>query len=335
MGRVVRRRQQPRSFGAKVAQWGRAGLGAASAAANAYSASRSFTNQRRNVKHAPGPITGESDYRSVYRRKPMPRRRRRRWVRFTRKVKAVAEKQVAPQFQVLRRDVISASSPDAQNATSVFTVLGSNGIAEADDIFDMMTSAFNMAGTTGLTGATVAGTRIHISGWMAECMINNNTTTTTYIDCYYWRAKKDIPVSYSSINNLVQTGFAQIAQTTVGPTTPNALDIQDYGVTPFQCPLFSQAVQVYKKTRIKLGPNGTAQLELRSGKNHYRKWSYDSAYAFLRGVSEGIYFIHYGTPGTGSPGRRSGATNLTFSVNVNYTWRRMSDDRMSGVAGDD
>lgn len=328
-------------FGA--AKWARRGAAAVRLGTQVYRSFRgngSRSQQQRFVHHAPGPITGESDYRGVYRRKPMPRRRKRGWIKFTRKVKAVAEKQVAPQYQVLRRNVTIATVANTQGGTSLFTILGANGgNQETDDIGDMVSSAFQMAGNQGLETAIPPvreSIRIHISGWLAEIMINCNGTTTTYLDCYYWRCKKDVPRSFINMGDIFTTGFAQMSRpiASAGPASSQTMDITDYGVTPFQCPLFSQCIQVYKKTRIKLAPGGTAQLELRSGKNYYRKFSYDSNFSMLRGVTEGIYFIQYGTPqSVGS--LTSSPTNVSYSVNVNYTWRRMSDDRMTAMVGDD
>lgn len=301
----------------------------------------SGSRTQRGVRHAPGPITGESDYRSVYRRKPMPKRRRRSWVKFTRKVKSVQEKQVAPQFQVIRRSGTAVTGSGGQNISSLFTILGAAGQsgaasnAETDDISDMATSALAMAGSTGITVGSntgLTGIRLHISGWMAEVMINNNGTNTTYLDCYYWRAKKDVPKDLDNMDKLLNRGFSQLNVPLAGAAT-TALGYTQYGVTPFQCPLFSQCFQVYKKTRIKLGGGGTAQLELRSGKNYYRKMSYDHQFSYVRGASEGILFFQYGTPNTLNP--IASPTDISYSVNVNYTWRRMSDDRMTGGVGTD
>lgn len=268
----------------------------------------------------------------------MPKRRKRRWIKFTRRVKSVQEKQVAPQYHVIRRAGQATSGPAGQNFSSLFTILGGAGQSvatpnpETDDILDMATHATSMAGTTGLVGSGVTGIRLHISGWMAEVMINNNGSNTIYLDCYYWRTKKDVPKDLDNLDKVFARGFAQLAVPATAPVT-TALSATQYGVTPFQCPLFSQCFQVYKKTRIKLGGGGTAQLELRSGKNYYRKMSYDINFAYLRGVTEGIVFFQYGTPSLTSP--VTTGTDVSYSVNVNYTWRRLSDDRMSGGVGTD
>lgn len=328
------KRRRSSNYGSRnVSKWAR---GAALAGKAAYKIARSYTNTRQNVRSAPAPITGESDFRGVYRRRPMPKRRRRSWVKFTRRVKAVAEAQVASQFQVLRRNTTIATGSAGQNFTSLFTVLGGNGgNSETDDIADMAASALAMAGTTGTTGTTLtsAGIRLHISGWMAEVMINNNSNVTTYLDCYYWRTKKDVPTTYANVGAVLNVGFSQLFVPSATPAN-TALTMTQYGVTPFQCPLFSQCFQVYKKTRIKLGGGGTAQLELRSGKNHYRKFGYDTNFSFLRGVTEGILFVQYGTP-NGTTDLIAGPTNVSYSMNVNYTWKRMSDDRMGGGIGTD
>lgn len=334
----MKRKSYDNSWAGRAQKFARTSYKVARAVAPLYKTYRGYTNTKGSVRHAPGPITGESDYRSVYKRKPFPRGRKKRWIKFTRRVKAVAEKLVAPQQMVCRRNATIVSAIATQATTSLFTVLGSfGGNDETDDLRQMYENVFNLAGTTGTVGTTllVNSMRVHITGWLAEIMIANNASNVTYIDCYYWRCKRDVPNAYNNLGDIFTGGFTDMAQTTVGASTsaPQKMDINDYGVTPFQCHLFSRCFQVYKKTRVKLAAGGTCQLELRSGKNYYRSASFDRNYTFLKNCSEGIFFVQYGSPGATAP--VTSTTNVQYSMNVNYIYRRMSDDRMTGVVGDD
>ncbi|AXH77345.1 MAG: putative capsid protein [Cressdnaviricota sp.] len=306
------------------------------AAGTAFRAYRSFTRSGTRTKRgaAPAPITGESDWRSTYKRRRMPVGRRKRWVRFVRRVKAVVEKQVSPQFNVLLRQIQATTVDQRQAAISIHTVLGANGQGSNQGTMDLsylFDRAFVLADTSGVTGPAKEQMRIHITGWMIETSIRNFGLNTTYIDCYYWRTKRDVKTGESSAT-LFEDSVAQVAQNdTGGVDMTSAL----YGVTPFQGVLFAKHCQIWKKTRVKIAPGGTLQLEQRSGRNYYRTWAYDQDYSMLRGVTEGILFVQYGAPGN-TPGvdDQASATAISYSTNANYTWRIVQDNRLTGALRD-
>jgi len=287
----------------------------------------------------PGPITGENDWRNTYRRKRMPRRRRRRWVSFSRKVKHIITKQVAPQFNVYTRQIQVLSPAGGQNSTEIHTVLGGfggGGSTGTQDISQLFSRALALASTTGVT-PLVANLRIHITGWMIETSIANTGGNTAYIDCYYWRTKADCPTTTAnSVRALWTESLVNVAVN--APIVPGttALSIDDYGVTPFQGTQFAKTCQIWKKTRVKVAPGGTLQLEQRSGRNYYRTGTYDEHYSLLRRCTEGIFFVQYGFP-TGvatAPDGTATATTVNYSTNVNYTWRIVADNRMTGAHTD-
>jgi len=269
----------------------------------------------------------------------MPVARRRAWVKFSRKVQTVAEKQVAPQFTVVRRSGTQGSAINAQQGTGIFTVLGGGSASQNnDDLTDLFTAAQNMGGTGGFLGAVpLAAIRLHVSGWYAQCVLANVLPTQANVDCYYWRCRKDVDKAvYPDMDQIITTGFLNLGQHATGSVAnPSKLSIDVPGVTPFQNPLFSTCFQVYKKTRLSIKPGESATLELRSSRNYYRKAYYDVNYSFLRGCTEGVYFVTSGNPSNNAGQNYGQQSTLQIMVTVNYTWRRMAEDRMGGVAGTD
>jgi len=288
---------------------------------------------------SPAPITGENDWRTTYKRKRMPRRKRKNWVRFSRKVQHVVQKQVAPQYHVFLRQAVIITAAGAQGFANVHTVMGANGGSGdrgTNDINLMINKALNLADTIGIV-PTIKNLRIHVTGWMIETQIANTGSTTAYIDCYYWKAKRDVPSTIQDFGDLWAESMADVAPNLAGAGVgASALSFNDYGVTPFQGAQLAKSVRIWKKTRVKVAPGGTLQLEQRSGKNYYRVWSFDEHYSLIRNVTEGIFFIQYGTP-TGIASTATAiaqGTTVNYSTNVNYTYKIIQDNRMAGSHAD-
>jgi len=323
----------------------RAGLlgavgGTVQAGVKAYRSFNKWSQSRGKEKHAPAPITGESDFRNVYKRKPMPARRRKRWVRFTRQVNHVVEKAVQPNYLVITEAYVMGTATAGKQSAGWASLYGVNSTTDNVDFIDIRRIFQRAAGVSGAS-ATEMNRRAHISGALMEVSLYNNAITTCYVDCYYWRCKRDcategtvpagpggIGYNLGDVNDLVTAGLSQLTANI--PAGGSTLDIGDYGVTPFQSPVFSRHCQVWKKTRIKLAPGGTAQLELRDGKNYWLNWQYVVNFLMRRRMTQGIYFIVYGAPV--APGFASSASSVNISVNKNYTWRRVQDSLSTGGA---
>lgn len=293
--------------------WSRYGAGIATAAKTGFKAYRNFTKQNAGKSSNPGPITGESDWRSVYKRRPYPRGRRRKWVSFVRKTKSVIAKSLAPSFLVRTRTGPVTTVVGKQGWTGIHTILGGYGGTDSTDLSAIQALVGNF---TPAAAVTLDPDRFTVSGYLAETQILNEGTTTVYVDCYYWRCKRNCPLTVDGIMG----AFAQDLSSQVPnfPSGGSSLDVADYGVTPFQTQgIFPKSVQIWKKTRMKLSPGGTAQLETRSGKNYYRNREYDKYFSLIAGVTHGIMFCQYGVPTAGGVS----ATSLRYLTNVNYTYR--------------
>jgi len=283
------------------------------------------SNQSR-AKSNPAPVTGESDWRSVYRRRRFPRQRRRRWVSFVRKTQAVIDKSFSPSFFVATRAATVDTTSNHQSTASIHTILGGNNssVQEGYDIGRIHSLVDNF----GSEGQDVEWDpeRFRVTGWLAETQIVNASPWTVYVDAYYWRTKRDLPV----LSGTDGASFGLFLNRQMADTIPNfptagsAVDIDDYGVTPYQNARFAKNFTIYKKTRMKLGGGSTAQIEQRSGRNYFFDWKWDRQRGFRAGVTEGIFFIVYGTPGLDEANvfhDLARPSEVHFASNVNYTYR--------------
>lgn len=315
--------------------WGRRGRAIGKFAGNALGAylrfrgSGSNTGQQSKKRSAPFPITGENDARSVYKRRRMPARRRRRWVRFQRKTKAVIAKSLAPSFLVRLRGETLTTVVDKQAWYQGHSVLGMN----SSHIYFQDGNALNARVAALASGGAYAPDRFIVSGWMCETQVVNNGGSTAYIDMYYYRTKKDVPTNFQG--NLFgspvavwDVGNAQIAGNV--PAGGSLIDSNDYGVTPFNNSMFAKYVQITRKVRVKLGVGGVTQVETRSGKDYYIAYEDMQGKAMAKWKTEGILMVAYGTPDVLPPGSVARSVTLSFSTNVNYTYRLLRTAAVTG-----
>lgn len=294
-----------------------------------------MTRATSRMRSNPAPITGESDWRKVYTRRRMPSYRRRRWVRFKRRVDHVIQKKVAPKFNVFVRAETATSIVDQQNASVLHTVLGGNGTSEhTDDIADLVTLAQAVAPAEVTVPSTnLDAWRIQVTGWMIETSITNNSEYPVYIDMYYWRIKRDVPSSIGNIYDLWAESLSDMSRNFGAGI--NQLVAGAYGVTPFQGTQFAKNAQVWRKQRVKLAGGGTTQVEQRSGKNHTFDYGFVEHYSMLRRATEGILMVFYGSPGFYNGGEDfaeiARPASLSITTNVNYTWRIILSGRLSGA----
>lgn len=265
------------------------------------------------------PITTENDAREVYRRKPMPRARRGRWAKFVNKVKHVATTLQGSKFQVILRNDAVTTAPNKQGSTTIHTAMGLNGSAFTGDVSKIFDRALS------ITTALKDNLKVVVKGWMVETQVKNIGPNDAYIDMYYWRAKKAIPVAIADVGSAWGNGLSDLAGNF--PLGGSTLDQADYGVTPFQSPGFSKTIRVWKKIRVKLSPGATTQIEQRSGRNYYRAWTHDEDYSMDR-CTEGILMVFYGTPSGANP--TADPVTLAFSTNANYTWKMIESATNSG-----
>lgn len=319
---AVQRRRVGRRFRAQNPTW----RGLAAAGGRALSTAFRFrgngggsgTNRLRSY---PRPITVQRDQSTLYRRRGMPRFRRRRWVRFNRKVSAVIQKHVGSKYTVLLRNVAGTSAANKQGQSSIHTILGLNGSStDTNDVSQLFDAAVN-AGfiTTKLSG------KLMITGVLCETQISNESVGEVWLDCYYWRAKKPLTTAIANMGALWTDALTDLAS--IAPIGGSTLDPSDYGVTPFQGPQLAKQVRIWRKTRTLLPVGGVVQIETRSAKNYLRSWTFDEDYSMDR-ITEGVYFVWYGVPT--AVNTTADNTAIRFSTNVNYTWKVIEDAQFHG-----
>lgn len=258
-----------------------------------------------------GFITNQYDVKAQYRRRRMPYRKRKRWGRFVRKVRACTNKDFASQYQVLRSRGTSSSVADGQLSFSA-GVYGQNGTPSAAlDMGSNDLSQLNtLSGDTGLNN-----TFIMKSAVLDVEMVNTGEASCT-IDAYEIICRKDINSQgavVSGPNDLFIEGFA--AQNTLGGNSSLSAAIP--GATPFQNSLFCSHFTILKKTRILLSAGQTTHVSLRDAKDRVYKSEQISRAIIQRGWYHGFLFICQGVT---TDSQFSAASEISFTAIRYYNY---------------
>lgn len=233
----------------------------------------------------------------------MPYRKKRRWIRLKRSVNAVIDKRLATNVLHLRDTnptvLETANSPTVQESQhyigSLTTMFDYQSRQEISEAVNRMQP--EMPGVDTPAGGH---NKYVVVGWMMNITIRNITATpcVAYLDCYYWRAKRDVPLTeFPHMGTMWVAGFDYNIWNTAPVPKGSPLSHSDLGATPWANPAMRKFVDIYKKTRIRLGQGQDTELSLRSSKSWYNSGEvFNDTKSMIRGVTQGILVVFHGGP---------------------------------------
>lgn len=329
--RQLAMRRRGRSYGTLARQFATvagAGYGIASRTKN-------WLSGKKKTVETPA-VTNQYDVKTMYRRKRMPRRKRRGWMRFKKKVLSAENSLAAKQCLVFRRVVNPQVAANSQSVVSAMLYGNGESFAPVDlgceDMKDCWDAWYNENlvsdnGTPGKLNFTSGVLDIELGNVGGEGYANSLT-----VDVYHVRCKRQ-PME---IENVSTYGFAALFNAALGATTmPNMsslntvnLDDDQAGVTPFCAPLFCKYVEVLsvKKVLLSVGQNTHFQLRLS------RDWIYNNIYqqrfstALRKGV-EGYLFI---VQGVTTASQFSAPCNYVLNATRTYHFRVNEANKIYG-----
>lgn len=223
------------------------------------------TMNKKKITSGKG-ITTQYDRRSIYRKKYMSGRKKRRWVKFVKRVNAVSEKGLASRTVVFNNQITVGVQTSAQTYAIVhlysFKGLNSGIAAEApaDDLQQIFSKDSN-----------VAASKLHFKSAVLDVTFNGfpgDEITSDWpmeVDVYEVGYKKR--TSPSSFHAFITAAENQAATM----TGYSSVRLVDRGVTPFDLPqLARMGVVVLKKTKYFLSRGGsTFTYQIRDPKNRW------------------------------------------------------------------
>lgn len=261
-------------------------------------------------------LTNQYDKKTIYRKRRMPRRRRRRWVRFARKTNAVVRKDLGTQSFVRSTTTtltIAAGSATAQTSASA-TLYGFAGFGgDADDMVQLDTASsesnFN---------------KVLMCSAVLDVTFTNNGSTTLELDVYYVICRKDVPAAlYDSINGTFTSTFTK--QQTLPGIGVTALLSTTRGVTPFQNSIFCSYWKVIRKTKYILTGGQTGTYQLRDPKDWVYNVDMHNNRTATRGRTKGLLFVMKSTPDNSAS-----ASSLALGTIRTYSYKILSNNAEAG-----
>lgn len=271
------------------------------------------TYRRRRIRKSYGgsstPLTYDNDFKTDYRYKRMPARKKRVWKKFVKKVNYIANRRQGLKkhlFQDVQRlstvtdrcNYYSASlyTPDAQldgchadMGTLFRSIL-------TPTVFDNMNEVSTLAD---------ADKKIIFESALMDLTWRNDGQATIIIDLYEYKTRKTFGLTSSDSKNNVH-GIYELGMVKQG----RVIDEENFqnlgtgrilpdawGTTPFMSSLFCQTFKIVQKKRITVAPGNFVSITLKDPKTRVVNATDMRARICARGLTHGYFFTYYGVPG--------------------------------------
>jgi len=244
------RAYKPRRFRRRLGTFG----GAASALKLGYRAYKSYTKTSKKRPSGNYGVTNQHDVKTIYRKKFMPKYKKRKWISFVKKVNAVTEKQYATQTVLFNQNTSKTNTAGNQDYMScwLYGRNGDVGAAGSEPGITDLATIFN-------TVATQATERLIFKSAVLDLTITNNASVTCEVDIYHVRLRKD-DVADTFVDAVQKAEFV-----TGTLPTYTSLIMTKRGCTPFEFPtlISNIGMSILKKTKIFMPGGGTSTYQLR------------------------------------------------------------------------
>lgn len=221
-------------------------------------------------------VTTQHDVKNQYRRKTMPARKRKRWVRFVKKVHAAEDNRFGTR-SIVRNLLLSGTLLSANSQT-----MTSFGLYTCGDTFapatggsvDLWRDVVNIASALGYSdpsSSPAAGVERgqenlrFTAGVLDFTFKNSSASVGLEVDMYIMRPRSNARWSASSTpETLMNDGWNQTGSTSLATT----LTSSSRGVTPFQSTALCRKFKIYKKTKYLVGAGQTFTFQYRDPRNY-------------------------------------------------------------------
>lgn len=317
-----------------------------------WSRARARINNRRRVSTNRG-VTVQHDTRQVYSRRRMPKRKRRMWKRFVRKVQWVDEKNLGTRtvlYNVSKTFTNVASGNHGYLALCLYGWQSANTFSTWVNDIKYSCNLENRADQTAANDLTVAtNARMFFHSAVLDVTMRNTTTTngvldpqaTLEVDVYQMTASKEFHIDnvvYENLTDALNIGTPGIYDNNV-PALGSAVAISTRGATPFEMTkaLSIFGMKVWKKTKYYIASGATITFQIRDPKRHvfYR----DKMDGLLNGgnypgVTKWFFIVFKTVPGFTIGAGVNTTESLTVGVTRKYMYKveGLSEDRSITVA---
>lgn len=292
--------------------------------------------QAKRIRFGNG-ITTQNDVANIYRRKSMPRYKKRKWVSFVRKVKAVLYKGLGTKTVLFNTQMSGGRLSVPENQQGVFTIAlygfwgDTDNPGESVGNRDLYRIAINdpeiNKKAVSPTFSIPNNGKLLMSSAVLDLTLTNIGTIPSEVDVYI------ITCGIFNNNGSLREAFidADANQITISGSGNGINALVHRGATPFEMPLAlsSNRLRILSKKKYFLGAGQTITYQYRDAKNHYINCSkfYDQAIAIAEvfegpfnypGVTKNVLIVHKTVSGApaGAQSQLSCGVTRKYSYNV-------------------
>lgn len=284
--------------------------------ASRFAASRTKTQTRSKRSSESAPLTYDNDFKTDYRYRRMNRRRKKRWVRFVRKVNAVTLKQQQGLKKIIFRRLNSLTTISGSCAFTELLLYPSDGsvnlhAADLGEIFrnHLGATVFNQANDMSILGNQNTQKKLQFESAQLEVSVKNYGNNKAIVEVYYVRCRKQHAQTNNDIYNcasgVYELGFKKQTQitdpeegTTIGVGPQSQFQV---GTTPFQSPRFCSTFKVIRRKKYIIAPGNMVSWILKDPRNRTIEANNVRSELFVPRVTHGYFIQCYGEPGLEGP----------------------------------
>lgn len=295
-------------------------------------------------------LTFEHDRQAIYKKRSMPYRKKRRWKAFTRKVNAVAEKEMGSRVVLFNKSVLFENSTNNLQGIFGITLYGLQSSSSTDTWYNdlhYMGNLENDGNPTAIAGDRVAdNAKMMFQSAVLDITLRNMSTKenaldpecTLETDVYELSMRKDAELGgtpYGEIKSLMNGAVTSGIYDQNTSAQGFRISIDQRGATPFETnKVMSQyGLKIWKKTKFFLRNGQTLTYQVRDPRRHvaYRNKIVQTLQGFNKpGWTKIILIIYKAVPGI-TVGNGAGQTQEKIHVGCTrkymYKVEGLSEDR--------
>jgi len=253
-------------------------------------------------------LTTQYDQSLRYRKKRMPKRRRRRWTSFVKRVRAVELAAQPMQFYGFQRSERTTGGVNVQTVASA--LIGGTTVPNNDELYQIFQQAY---GTTSVADA--AENIIYMKSISLDIQLSNVLSTAAIVDVYVLQARKTFNIAQDADAQWSAAMLELASPTGGGTVTPG-----NVSTTLFDAPNFCSYWKILSKKEILLGAGQVTTMQLRNARN---KRIDGKALATnpqaIPGYTKCMFFMIRGVPENPAL-PRTAATDIVWSYQINVKY---------------
>jgi len=282
-------------------------------------------------------VTQQHDARTIYTKKNMPYRKKRRWKRFVRQVHFVAEKDLGTQTIVFNKS-FSGEDTTGANVVLDFSLYSLKSLNSVNNDLFQIQSYFNILNPTAIDGETTdLTTKLLFHSAVMDMTVRNSSYTeaglaasaNVEVDVYeitsgvYMNTVKTVAPT-EQVNGITQYFNEQSIDTKGINNAGTGVSLTLRGCTPWDLPLALSAgkLKILRKTKYQLSPGQCFTYQMRDARRHViTKNAIQEALSCNKpGWTRWILIIAKGVPGLTYGG---GAGQIRTKIDVGLTRKYM------------